>query len=191
MFDSRFDKLMQAWGIAYASDHKDEVHQRRREDSHPLAQRMQFAPGKKNRKTTRLAQGRDGRDRRRIQAAAAAIKGLHIIGPEFSDPIRCKETRSVHYQPERAVAPELQAVEKAVKDLEQIPHGFIRSLCLRENYCTQGEQKEKAKRVTEKLRALSRDAEEISVSKFRDECLYGRIWVHGRVYSPKPPTQEV
>lgn len=189
MADDRFENLLKAWGKAYWSEATDDGYGRRsRSDSHPIARSMEFAPGKRNRRATKRAQGRDGRSRRIIMAIAVGLKGFHIVPAEFSDPIRCKETRSVHYQPEAPVPPELQRIEKAVRDLEQsgVPRSFLRALSLRVNYCTGGDHREKAETVNEMMRKVNKDFPGISVDTFRDELLYGRIWVHGRVYSPEP-----
>jgi hypothetical protein len=185
MADDRFELLMKAWGRAYWQEPAEAAYERRTRIAHPIAQSMEFAPGKRSRQVIRKIIGRDGTSRRRIMARATGIEGFDMVPTGFAEPIRCKETPSIHYQPEALVPAELQRVEQAVRELEEFK--LIRGLCVRMNYCLEGQHAEKALEATNRMRRISKGHKVISVDMFRDELLYGRIWIHGRVYSSAPP----
>lgn len=179
--DTDIDTLLKAWGRLYQERPRIEYGERRQRPEHPIARSMEFAPGKKVKRST-VALGRDGRGRRRIMAAAVGLKGLTVVPMAYVDPVPCKETRSNTYGiHSRPVPKEIQRVEQAVKELEQVD--YLRALCLRINYCREGRHDEKAKQATDQIREVNRDHKAVTVSDFRDELMYGRIWLHGRLYA--------
>lgn len=186
MADAKVDKalevLLLAWGRTYGTDYREEPRWRRT-PSHPLAQKLQFSPGKSVRQATRALLGRSGIERRRYIGRNAGLltkEGEPIpVSGYFIDPIRCKETRSFGSHVERPVPAELQRVEAAVRELEGI--SMVRALCVRVEYAQEGRQADKFPRVTEHMRKVKKDFKGVSLSGYRDELMYGRFFLHGRL----------
>lgn len=171
-----FEALLRAWGQAYGTAPSVEpLRERRAPASHPIAQSMEFAPGKRQLVIKqRTTMDRGGQARRRRMAQAACVKRLYIVAAEFVDPIPCRETRSGGGGiAERAVPLELQRVERAALELMRVDR--LRGLCLRFNYCTVGSHEEKAAAVAEVVK------EAVKLRRFRDELDRARIWLHGRL----------
>lgn len=181
MADERLEALLRAWGREYGGDYRDQPRRWHRTDSHPIAQSMQFAPGKRVRKATRKVVGRGGYARRRIMGAAAGLvtrEGDAIaISSAFVDPVPCKESRTGQGSIGATVPPQLQQVERAVLALEEF--AMIRALCVRVQYAGEGEHKDKVARVNEKLRQISKGHEGIALPRYRDELTYARFFLHG------------
>lgn len=180
--DPKLDKLLKLWGIAYAERRHFEEYRRRA--THPIATSMQFGTRSKRRRKddSHTPVGRSGVSRRRIMARAVGIKGLNIIPADYVDPVPCKEGGRGGGIYSRPVHPELVRVETAVKELEELRP--LRGLCVRMNFCTEGTHQEKAEAVTERMRKVSKDFRGISVDQFRDEVLFGRVWLEGRLFAP-------
>jgi hypothetical protein len=171
-----FEALLRAWGQAYGTAPSAErLPERRASASHPIAQSMQFAPGKRQMVIKqRTTMDRGGQARRRLMARASCVKGLYIVAAEFVDPIPCRETRSGGGGVvSRPVPLELQRVEREALDLMRFDR--LRGLCLRFNYCTVGSHEEKAAAVANVVR------EPVKLRRFRDELDRARIWMHGRL----------
>lgn len=181
MADEKLEALLRAWGREYGGDYRDEPRRWLRTDAHPLAQAMQFAPGKTKRGQVRQIIGRGGHERRRIMGAAAGrltAKGAVIPVPaNFVDPIACKADHSRGRAGSTPVPPQLQKVEQAVLSLEEV--AMIRALCVRVQYAGEGEHKDKVARVNEQLRKISKGHEGIGLARYRDELTYARVWLHG------------
>lgn len=178
MKDEAFETLLKAWGLYYHERPPMERGTRQRV-SHPIAQSMQFAPGKRVRHATAKLVGRDGRDRRSIMGAAAGIAGP--VPMAYVDPVRCKQTNSGGYgaHDSRPVPRELQQVDQAVRELETI--SVVRAMCIRVQYCTEGDHASKVVVVNDRMIACTRHFDRIGLSRYRDELLYARTWLHGRL----------
>lgn len=180
MAEDKFEELLAAWGLEYGGKFRDEPRRWRNTAHHPIARGMEFAPGKKVTHATRQLLGRDGYARRRIAARAAGMKGMHVVPAALVDPVPCRETRPSGGFHSRPVPIELQRVERAVQALEAI--SMIRALCVRVQYCgSEANQKDKAARVTEELRKLSKGHEGISLNMYREQLGFARVWLHGRL----------
>lgn len=180
--DEQLETLLKAWGICYFERPRTEDYQRRSRLAHPIAQSMQFGAKKKVTRTTEWLK-RAGYDRRRIMGVAA---GIPMVAAAFVDPVPCKQSRKGKgggHGSGRPVHPDIQRVEQAVKDLEGV--NFVRALCLRMKFCTEGLDADKAAAATERLREITRDPgrKGISVDTFRDEVMFGRLWVQAIVTS--------
>lgn len=179
-----FEVLLTAWGIAYGEAGLAIEHRRRisQVTYHPIAEGMQFAPGKRPTRVTKVL-GRDGRSRRRTMGAAAGLltadgKALPIP-VAYCDPVPCKSrTKGGGFGTMgRPVPIELQRVERAVHALEEI--AMLRAICIRANYCLKGDQGEKLEWITERFRHVSKGAEPVKLKRFRDELQHARFFVAG------------
>lgn len=174
------ESLLKAWGVVYAERTRRHVEfgRQRSDVSHPIARAMQFAPGKRVSKA-KLSSERGGLYRRRLMARAAQVPGLTILPAEFVDPIPCRETRRHAGSYGRPVPPELARVDVACRALEE--SSLLRGTVLRVAYCTEGDHQAKAEEVTARMREVSKDFAGVTVSRFRDELLFARIWMDGRL----------
>jgi hypothetical protein len=176
MTTDELDAVLKAWGQAYGRAPSPEpTREPRAAATHPIAARMEFAPGKRalviKQRTT---MDRGGHARRRLMARAASVKRLYIVPVDFVDPIPCRETRhACGGASAQAVPLELQRVERAALELMRVDR--LRGLCLRFNYCTLGSHEEKAVAVSEVVK------ETVKLRRFRDELDRARIWMHGRL----------
>ena len=178
MADDPFETLLKAWGLYYHERAPAERGVRSRV-SHPIAMSMQFG-AKKVKRATREVLGRDGRGRRAIMGGAVGIEGFGLVPMAFVDPVRCKETRSGGGSYEgRPVPKELQNVDMAVRELEEL--SVVRAMCIRVQYCMEGDHATKVCLVNERMERVTRGFERIGLSRYRDELLYGRVWLHGRL----------
>lgn len=177
------ESLLKAWGIAYAERPVNVVDPvtsyERRSASHPISTAMQFAPGRKVRKTV-LAVQLSGMHRRRLMGRSAGLEtaeGKAVPVPRWAaDRIRAKETR-VYGRADRTVHPELARIDEAVRALET--RNLVRGTCLRVNYCLAGTHAEKVEEVTARMRQAQADWPGISVDTFRDHLLYARLFLEG------------
>lgn len=171
------ETLLKAWGVAYAERPVNVVDPvtsyERRSSSHPISTAMQFAPGRKVKKTV-LAAHLAGMGRRLYMGRAADLKGP--VPRWAADRIRAKETR-VYGRADRTVHPELARIDEAVRALET--RNLVRGTCLRVNYCLAGTHAEKVEEVTARMRQAQADWPGISIDTFRDHLLYARLFVEG------------
>lgn len=183
MADNKLEALLSMWGREYGGDYREEPRRWHRTASHPIAQSMQFAPGKHVKRATRAIVGRGGYERRLIMGAAAGrttARGIVLPIPmDYVDPVPCKagSRGGGGGHGFRPVPPALQKVEKAVLAMEEF--ALIRALCVRVQYAGDGEHKDKFAKVNEKLREISKGHEGISLARYRDELTYARVWLHG------------
>lgn len=173
------ESLLKAWGVAYAERPVNVVDPvtsyERRSASHPISTAMQFAPGRKVKKTV-LAAHLAGLDRRRYMGRAAGLGGPL---PRWAvDHIPAKShARGGGGILSRPVHPELARIDQAVRALEN--RHLVRGTCLRVAYCLAGTHAEKVEEVTARMRQSQADWPGISVDTFRDHLLYARLFVEG------------
>lgn len=124
---------------------------------HPIAQAMDFAPGK------------------RVKRLDVAFRRMILPGERAwtRDPIRCTETRSRRIAQKRYLPPEIARVERAALDL--LAFDRLRGLVLRVNYCTRGAHEDKVGVVAERYGAP------VKLRRYRDELALARAWMEGRL----------
>jgi hypothetical protein len=188
--DERLETLLKAHGQVYGDGYRDEPRRYIETAHHPIARSMQFAPGKRSKyKAEREIVGRGGEGRRLIMGAAAGLRvatgpnrGKVIPIPAYMvDPIKCTETRSAAPRyAGRPIPPEMARIEKAVQELEAF--SYLRALCVRVQFASDADQKDKVSKVNEILRReVSKKHEGIALRRYRDELLFGRVWLHARL----------
>jgi hypothetical protein len=122
--------------------------------------------------------GRDGKDRRRLLAAGAGVKGLRMVPMWAADPIRASNDAShPHDLPEVAVdigiPDELRWIDRALASMErQHP---MRALIVRTEFTVSASQAVKARMVAEKYGGT------LSVWQYRRELQRGVDFMGGRI----------
>lgn len=179
---------LRAWGIVYAERalQAEPVVRHHRTMSHPIAKSMEFAPGKKAKRVPQsILQG--GAARRRLMGQHAGLvsapragedQGRPLPAPRWAaDPVRAKETKPHFGIYSRPVPPDLARIEQAVKALET--ENLLRGTCIRVNYCIEGQHSDKVPEVNARMRTVSKGFAGIDMNRYRDELLYGRLFIQG------------
>lgn len=138
---------LEAWGQAH--NMRFVYRERVTAADHPITRAREFAPMTKKKAEKKLV-GRDGGDRRRAMAAAAGVSGMHIVPMWACDPIPSKGSGGgggVDCAVDVGVPEHLRWIDRALSQLSRI--NLIRAMCLREEYCGTGTQRDKAARVAE------------------------------------------
>lgn len=169
---------LRQWGYYYG----EPIRQRPRRVPETVMQRArEFAPGKKDR---RQAKGRAGFDRRRYMAKNAGVPG--ILAAHFVDPVPCPRDTSSGGSSEPAAQPappEIQRLNREVNELEE--HDLLRGLCLRAQYCADGDRAERCHWVTREFRKAKRDAAQVTEAKFKNEVQFAKVWLLARLTDPR------
>lgn len=136
---------LQRWGMAqtYLTERREEVRENPRQ--HIIERTRRFAPKTRKLFNKKLV-GRDGKDRRRIMAKSACIRGVPVLPMWAADPIRCSSTRKGQWAKPQdvdlAMPPELAWLDVAVTALgRQSP---LLELIVRTEYTWDGNRMQRA-----------------------------------------------
>lgn len=177
MTPETLENLLRLWGRLCGERPVVDVDDGRGSNVHPLARGMEMAPGKRQRVIReRTAMHRAGQDRRAYMATVAAVGGMRMVPAGYVDPVPCAETRRAVYglgETSRPLPADVARVERAALDLQRIDD--LRGRILRTNYCTLGSHEDKVLRLSIAL------GYEVKLKRYRDELVYSRVWMHGRL----------
>lgn len=183
--DADLELLLRQWGHYYGEPLRDRP---RRVPATVMQRARAFAPGKADK---RQAKGRSGMARALLMGAAAGLRTANgkviPLSFEFFDPVPSPKehnspgnsSTSVLNKPGRGAPPEAQRVNREVNELEAVD--LLRGLCLRAQYCIEGDRSTRARWVTDEFRKASHYAKAITEIKFKNEVQFAKVWMQARL----------